>query len=130
MANPRGLYFKRVGNGQHSRHLNFLSAVSLVGRHESCNIRIEGQARTVSRKHCEITLEDGRLYIENKSTTTDTYLNEDRVRSEWHLLKSFYLLKPNQQVLQKTEVDVGDLIGLGKLDKFCCFSDGVIQFSS
>lgn len=80
MKNPRGLFFKRLGKGSHSRILHLTRAVSKVGRHETCHIRIAGQSRTVSREHCQLTLENGRVYIENISKSTSTFLNQDKVR--------------------------------------------------
>jgi pSer/pThr/pTyr-binding forkhead associated (FHA) protein len=78
--NPKGLYFERQGaKVQFSKILHISKENSVVGRGNDCDIRISYNSRTVSRHHCMLTLENGRLYVENVSGTTCTYLNNDKV---------------------------------------------------
>lgn len=111
--NPRGYYLERVGNLTKSKILHIYAKKSLLGRDESCEIRIPLSSRTVSRKHCQLTLEDEKLFIENLSKSTCTFLNQDKVRKYTQLFLYFISIFLNQQVLLKTQVEVGDLIGLG-----------------
>ena len=61
------------------------SKQSIIGRSESCKIRINDNL--VSGKHCEITIEeDGKYYIADLNSTNSTYLNRKKLKKKIHLL--------------------------------------------
>lgn len=91
--NPNGLYLERLGNQSEYREIVFSQEESRIGRAINMEICIE-KGRTVSREHSRILFIEGRMYIENMSKTNFTFLNDDKV-------------------VQRTEVEVGDIVGLG-----------------
>jgi len=52
---------------------------------------------TISGVHCEITIEDDILYLEDKGSTNGTYLNREKIT-------------------EKTEIHKGDILAMGKLE--------------
>lgn len=63
----------------------------LIGRREGCDIRIP--VASVSREHCELRVEDGKLLIRDMGSSNGTYVNRQRI--------------------QESEVNPGDLISVG-----------------
>ena len=55
------------------------NGLTTIGRHEDCNIVVESPA--VSRRHAEITFEDGRFYLEDLSSRNGTLLNGQPLNS-------------------------------------------------
>lgn len=61
-----------------NENIPIVSDSVMLGRHESCEIVVDsGEA---SRKHARITLEDGRLTLEDLGSTNGTVLNGRRLR--------------------------------------------------
>lgn len=52
---------------------------TLIGRLDDCHIRIP--IADVSRKHSEITIDDGSLTIKDMGSSNGTYVNQERVES-------------------------------------------------
>ena len=52
-------------------------ATLTIGRGDECNVRIP--AASVSRKHCELVVEDDRLRVKDLGSANGTYVNGDRV---------------------------------------------------
>jgi predicted component of type VI protein secretion system len=50
-----------------------------VGRGEECNVRIPLAA--VSRKHCELSVDDDELVVKDLKSSNGTFVNGERVRS-------------------------------------------------
>lgn len=63
----------------------------LIGRREGCDIRIA--VASISREHCELRVEDGRLLIKDLGSSNGTYVNRQRV--------------------QEVQLSPGDLIAVG-----------------
>ncbi|MDR1332286.1 MAG: FHA domain-containing protein [Tannerella sp.] len=57
----------------------------LIGRDANCNIRFKD--RSVSRQHCEITIDIPRLTIRDLGSTNGTFLNGVNIRSGWSVSK-------------------------------------------
>lgn len=115
--NPKGIFLSRVNyDGPCSKFLSFKTGNSLVGRNEKCDIVIRGNSRIVSRQQCRFSFDHGKLFVENLSKSNYTYHNNDRVRKELNNIYYFMIQCSSHpvKVLHKTQVDVGDLIGLGK----------------
>lgn len=66
---------------------------TLIGRLDDCHIRIP--IADVSRKHCEIVIEDGSITIRDLGSSNGTYVNQERV--------------------EQIALSAGDLISLGGL---------------
>ena len=49
----------------------------LVGRHKNAGVRLEGEK--ISRRHCQIVLLDGQLYVEDLGSGNGTFINRERV---------------------------------------------------
>lgn len=49
----------------------------LVGRHKNAEIRLEGEI--VSRRHCQLVLHDGQVFVEDLGSGNGTFLNRERV---------------------------------------------------
>ncbi len=52
---------------------------TIIGRMDDCHIRIP--IAGVSRKHCEIVVEDGSIVINDLGSSNGTYVNQERVES-------------------------------------------------
>lgn len=63
----------------------------LIGRREGCDVRIP--IASVSREHCEVRIEDGRVYVKDLGSSNGTYVNRQRV--------------------QEVQLSPGDLIAVG-----------------
>ena len=63
----------------------------LIGRREGCDIRIP--IASVSREHCELRVEEGKLMVRDMGSSNGTYVNRQRI--------------------QEQEVNAGDLIAVG-----------------
>ncbi len=66
---------------------------TIIGRMDDCHIRIP--IAGVSRKHCEIAVEDGGITISDLGSSNGTFINQERVES--------------------TPVAAGDLLSVGGL---------------
>jgi pSer/pThr/pTyr-binding forkhead associated (FHA) protein len=63
----------------------------LIGRREGCDVRIA--VASISREHCELRVEDGRLFIKDLGSSNGTYVNRQRI--------------------QEVQLSPGDLIAVG-----------------
>ncbi len=63
----------------------------LIGRREGCDIRIP--IASISREHCELRVEEGRLFIKDLGSSNGTYVNRQRI--------------------QEVQLSPGDLIAVG-----------------
>ncbi len=52
---------------------------TIIGRMDDCHLRIP--IAGVSRKHCEIVVEDGSVTINDLGSSNGTYVNQDRIES-------------------------------------------------
>jgi pSer/pThr/pTyr-binding forkhead associated (FHA) protein len=64
----------------------------VIGRQTDCSIRIP--AASVSRRHCEVVIDDDEVYVKDLGSSNGTYVNGKRV--------------------EETELDAGDLISIGQ----------------
>jgi pSer/pThr/pTyr-binding forkhead associated (FHA) protein len=53
---------------------------TLVGRLDDCHIRVP--IAGISRKHCEIVVNDGAIVVNDLGSSNGTYVNQDRVQSQ------------------------------------------------
>tara|TARA_R110002072_G_scaffold42064_22_gene119237 strand:- start:137137 stop:137628 length:492 start_codon:yes stop_codon:yes gene_type:complete len=67
---------------------------TLIGRHDDCQIRVP--IAGMSRKHCEITISDGSIQINDLGSSNGTFVNQERVSGA-------------------TPLSAGDLISFGGL---------------
>ena len=63
----------------------------LIGRREGCDVRIP--IASISREHCEVRIEDGRVFVKDLGSSNGTYVNRQRV--------------------QEVQLSPGDLIAVG-----------------
>jgi pSer/pThr/pTyr-binding forkhead associated (FHA) protein len=70
-----------------------LKARAVIGRQTDCQIRIPSSG--ISRHHCELTLADGKVLLRDMGSSNGTFVN--------------------RQKIQQTQLNAGDLIGLGDL---------------
>ena len=66
---------------------------TVFGRLDDCQIRVP--AAGISRKHCEIVIEDGSIVVNDLGSSNGTYVNQEKVHSQ--------------------SVSAGDLISIGGL---------------
>lgn len=74
-----------------TRPVRMKRARLIVGRKPDCDIRIP--VPSVSREHCEIVLEDGKLKVRDLGSSNGTYVNRERV--------------------QESELGPGSMLGVG-----------------
>ena len=53
---------------------------TLVGRLDDCHIRVP--VAGISRKHCEIVVNDGSIIVNDLGSSNGTYVNQERVQSQ------------------------------------------------
>jgi len=53
---------------------------TLVGRLDDCHIRVP--VAGISRKHCEIVVNDGAIVVNDLGSSNGTYVNQDRIQSQ------------------------------------------------
>jgi predicted component of type VI protein secretion system len=70
-----------------------LKGRAVIGRQTDCQIRIPSSG--ISRHHCELTLADGKVLLRDMGSSNGTFVN--------------------RQKIQQTQLNAGDLIGLGDL---------------
>jgi pSer/pThr/pTyr-binding forkhead associated (FHA) protein len=58
--------------------LKLAEGVTSIGRHDACTIRIKSSQ--VSRRHCEITLKDGKLLVRDLGSSNGTFVNGKRIK--------------------------------------------------
>ena len=51
-----------------------------IGRSEECNLRVNSDA--ISRRHCEITVNDTHVHIRDLGSRNGTYVNGERIEGE------------------------------------------------
>ena len=88
-------------NGSH-KAFDLRSSITVLGRRHDCDLRIP--LPTVSRKHCELSLNGNTLEIRDLDSKGGTFVNDQRVNGE-------------------TSVKAGDYIRVGPLT-FLCRIDG------
>jgi predicted component of type VI protein secretion system len=60
--------------------LRLIEGVNSIGRHDDCLIRI--RSSQVSRRHCELFEDDGRLIIRDLGSANGTFVNGKRIGSQ------------------------------------------------
>lgn len=65
--------------GQH-RPFPVGEGATVIGRREDCDLRIA--VNDVSRKHCEVTLEDGVLAVADLGSSNGTFVNGQRIKKQ------------------------------------------------
>ena len=70
-----------------------LKGRAVIGRQTDCQIRIPSSG--ISRHHCELNLADGKVLLRDMGSSNGTFVN--------------------RQKIQQTQLNAGDLIGLGDL---------------
>ena len=90
---------------------------TLVGRLDDCHIRVP--IAGMSRKHCEIVIEDGSITITDLGSSNGTYVNQERI-------------SPSQPLSAGDLVSFGGLVFLvsvngepGEIDAEMMFEDGI-----
>ena len=63
-------------NGQR-RDFPVINPTTVIGRGENCDLRVP--LLSVSRRHCELLLEGGRLLVKDMGSSNGTYVNNKRV---------------------------------------------------
>jgi pSer/pThr/pTyr-binding forkhead associated (FHA) protein len=53
---------------------------TLIGRLDDCHIRVP--VAGISRKHCEITIDDGSIVVNDLGSSNGTYVNQEKISSE------------------------------------------------
>ena len=84
--------FKKSGR---SRAFPLPSSVTVVGRRQDCDLCIP--LMIVSKRHCELNLDQGRLRLRDLDSRNGTYLNGNRITDE-------------------AEINAGDKIQIGPLN--------------
>lgn len=59
------------------RDFPLTEAATVLGRHSECNLRVP--TKDISRKHCEIRIDDDGVFVKDLDSTNGTYVNGDRV---------------------------------------------------
>lgn len=67
----------RVTEDGRSQRVVLKKDKNVLGRQEGCNIRIPTAG--ISRKHCEISIDDGSITVKDLGSSNGTYLNQERV---------------------------------------------------
>jgi pSer/pThr/pTyr-binding forkhead associated (FHA) protein len=80
----------KVLEGKHAgREIRISGAKFLIGRSEECQLRPSSDS--ISRRHCELQIEDGRATVRDLGSRNGTLVNEERVDGA-HVLKTGDLL--------------------------------------
>ncbi|MFK7882723.1 MAG: FHA domain-containing protein [Phycisphaerales bacterium] len=67
----------RVTEDGRSQRVVLKNQRSVMGRQEGCQIRVPTAG--ISRKHCELVVEDGSITIKDLGSSNGTFLNQERV---------------------------------------------------
>jgi pSer/pThr/pTyr-binding forkhead associated (FHA) protein len=78
-----------VGGKNHGREVPIAKPQFLIGRGEGCQLR-PGSDR-VSRKHCLILVEEGRVLVRDLKSTNHTYVNKEEVTGDRELRNGDHL---------------------------------------
>jgi len=70
------VFFKSSGQ---RKDFSLANPVTLIGRGEDCDLRIP--LADISRRHCEVRLEEGQLKVTDLGSANGTYVNNERVTS-------------------------------------------------
>ena len=65
-------------NGQ-SQRVPIERASTIVGRSDDCHIRV--RTAGMSRKHCELIIEDGSVVVRDLGSSNGTFVNQERIES-------------------------------------------------
>lgn len=65
------------GGEEEGQHFVLASSVTTIGRHADSDIALDDI--TVSRRHCEITVENSRFIVRDVGSLNGTYVNQKRV---------------------------------------------------
>ena len=63
--------------------------VTVIGRRHDCDLRVP--LPTVSRKHCQLSLNDGEVELRDLDSTGGTFLNDKRVDGEMSVKAGDYI---------------------------------------
>lgn len=86
----------------------------IIGRSEECKLRIPLAA--VSRKHCELFIEDDELRVRDLGSSNGTFVNKDRVSQ--------------RELIPGDLVSVGPVVFVVKIDGFPKIIDPVISYAN
>jgi pSer/pThr/pTyr-binding forkhead associated (FHA) protein len=78
----------------------------IIGRHSTCHRRLSDAA--ISRRHCVLTLQDGRIYVEDLGSVNGTRLNAEPVVSPRPLVDGDRLLLADLCFLVRLADERGD----------------------
>src|SRR3954464_13147985 len=71
-------YILQVVRGRSATNtLTLMDGVNSIGRHDDCLIRI--RSSQVSRRHCELHLDNGKLLVRDLGSSNGTFVNGKRV---------------------------------------------------
>lgn len=80
----------RIVNGKHTgQTIKVLGDQYLIGRGEGCDLRPTSEM--VSRRHCQLTIENDRLFLQDFGSSNGTFVNSDRMEGRREL-------KPHDQI--------------------------------
>jgi pSer/pThr/pTyr-binding forkhead associated (FHA) protein len=78
-----------VGGKNHGREISIAGLQFLIGRAEGCQLRPASDR--VSRKHCVILVQEGRVLIRDLKSTNHTYVNQEEVIGDRELKNGDHL---------------------------------------
>lgn len=92
---------------------------TLIGRHDDCQIRVP--IAGMSRKHCEITISDGSIHINDLGSSNGTFVNQDRVSGATPLAAGDLISFGGLVFVVKVNGEPGDF------DAQAMFEDGICE---
>ncbi|MDC3959286.1 FHA domain-containing protein [Polyangium jinanense] len=81
--------------GEIGRVIPLAEGAQVFGRTEGADIRLRSD--TVSRRHARITVEEGRVTIEDVASTSGTFVNDE-------------LLRASQEILPGARIRIGQIV--------------------
>jgi serine/threonine protein kinase len=97
-ASRAGFYLVSLKSGQ---RIGLLDTLTILGRASECDVVLRHSE--VSKRHCQVIIEDGKAYVEDLGSANGTFVNDRRVQR--HRLKEGDRLHVASQAFQ---VRVGD----------------------
>ena len=95
MSTVVGLPILRLASGRHSGQVYELRSTLRIGRHPFNEISVPDLS--VSRYHCWLAQQDGRIVIEDLASANGTFVNGDRLRERRPLKPGDRILVGNTQ---------------------------------
>ena len=78
LAEPRVPYLVVLNGPDDGSVYRLTGSGSILGRDEAVDVRLSHES--VSRRHARVTIEDGRVFIEDLESTNGTFVGLDRVK--------------------------------------------------